>query len=301
MKTLSLCSLGSLGCFASSRRMVIAGAFAMMASIGTHAQTSVTPMDSIKYGWSYKAAGQLNLNQAYYDNWAKGGDNSFAYEWNLNGMVLLSQAQYTWETNAKALYGRTKLGDLGSRKSADQWDIETIYTRLLKILVHPFASASAQSQFFPGYSYKGTPVERKQISDYFDPAYYIETVGLGIEPTKGLKERLGATMKQTVGDYGFQNDLGPTGEDFKQEYGLTSTTEYERAVMENIQLSTRLDIFVNFKGMDETDLRWANRITAKVNKWINANFEYEMLYDKDLFPDTQTREALSIGVSFLSL
>ncbi len=71
--------------------------------------------------------------------------------------------------------------------------------------------------------------------------------------------------------------------------------------MDNIQGSTRLDVFVNFKGIDNIDGRWANRITAKVNKLINVNFEYEVLYDTDLSLDTQTREGLAIGISFLSL
>ena len=46
---------------------------------------------------------------------------------------------------------------------------------------------------------------------------------------------------------------------------------------------------------------WANKITAKVNKLISVNFELEMLYDKDLSEDTQTRESLSVGIAFLSL
>ena len=291
MKTLTL---------GNGSRPLLAAALAFAAATA-HAQTSLTPVDSVKYGWTLKAGGLLNLSQAYYDNWAKGGDDAFAYQWNLNGSASLTEEQYAWETNAKAIYGRTKLGDLGSRKSSDQFDFETIYTRLLKILVHPFASATAQSQFFPGYSYTGTPVVRSQISDYFNPAYFTQTVGLGIEPIKDLKERLGATLKQTSGDYGFQVNGVRTGDDFKQEYGLSSTTEFERALMENIQVSTRLDIFANFKGWDETDGRWANRVTAKVNKWVNANFEYELLYDKDLSESSQTREGLSIGISFLSL
>jgi hypothetical protein len=257
--------------------------------------------DTVVYGWSYKAGGLLNLSQAYYDNWAKGGDDAFAYQWNFNGEANLKREAYTWETKAKAIYGRTKLGDLGSRKSSDQFDFETVYTRLLKILVHPFASATAQSQFFPGFSYAGTPVERTQISDYFNPAYFTQTLGLGIEPIPGLKERLGATMKQTVGDYGFQSAGVRTGEDFLQEYGVSSITEYDVTLMENIQASTRLDLFANFKGVDAIDGRWANRITAKVNKWVNANFEYELLYDKDLSESAQTREGLSIGISFLTL
>ncbi|MDB5106799.1 MAG: hypothetical protein JWP91_4488 [Fibrobacteres bacterium] len=279
---------------------VLAAAISLV-SPTIQAQTDVTPVDSAKYGWKHQAAGMLNLSQAYYDKWAKGGTDAFAYEWNLKGSMDLIQEQYTWETKAEAIYGRTKLGSLASRKSSDQFDFETVYTRLLKIHVNPFASASAQSQFFPGYSYDATANTRTKISDYFNPAYFMETVGLGVEPIKNLKERLGATMKQTVGSYGFQEKGVRTGEDFKQEYGVSSTTEYERALMENILAATRLDVFVNFKGVENIDGRWANKITAKVNKWVNANFEYELLYDSDLSLDTQTREALSVGISFLSL
>ena len=268
-----------------------------------HAQTAPAsaPADSAKYGWKNQFNGQLNLSQAYYDKWAKGGTDAFAYELNLSGSASLEQADYTWVTQAKAIYGRTKLGSLGSRKSSDQFDFETVYTRVLKIHVNPFASLTAQSQFAPGFAYTEAPVSRSQISDYFNPAYFTQTLGLGVEPIKDLKERLGATMKQTVGSYGFQKDGVRTGDDFKQEYGISSTTEYQRALLENIQASTRLDVFVNFKGVDNIDGRWANKITAKVNKWVNANLEYEVLYDSDLSLDTQTREGLNVGISFLSI
>lgn len=258
--------------------------------------------DSAKYGWKHEMNGQLNLSQAYYDKWAKGGTDNLSYEVNLSGAMNLEQPEYTWETKAKAIYGRTKLGSLGSRTSSDQFDFQSVYTRLLKIHVNPFASVTAQSQFAPGFAYTDVaPVSRSRISDYFNPAYFTETVGLGVEPVQDLKERLGATMKQTVGSYGFQVDGVRTGRDFRQEYGLSSTTEYQRALMENIIASTQLDVFINFKGIDNIDGRWANKVTAKVNKWVNANFEYEVLYDSDLSLDTQTREGLSIGISFLSI
>lgn len=264
-------------------------------------QTAVAPADSATYGWTRQITGMLNLSQAYYDNWAKGGTDAFAYEWNVSGAATLDREDFEWQTKAKAIYGRTKLGTLASRKSSDQFDFETVYTRILKIHVNPFASATAQSQFFPGYSYTEDPVTRSRISDYFNPAYFMETIGLGVEPIKDLKERLGVTMKQTVGSYGFQKDGARTGDDFKQEYGLSSTTEYVRAIMENIQASTRLDVFVNFKGIKDVDGRWANKITAKVNKLVSVNFEYERLYDLDLSESVQTREGLTVGISFLSL
>jgi hypothetical protein len=262
---------------------------------------AVPGADSAKSGWTHQINGLLNLSQAYYDKWAKGGTDAFAYELNVSGSATLAEADYSWVTQAKAIYGRTKLGSLASRKSSDQFDFETVYTRLLKIHVNPFASLTAQSQFVPGFAYTEAPLSRSQISDYFNPAYFTQTLGLGMEPIKDLKERLGATMKQTVGSYGFQSNGVRTGKDFKQEFGLSSTTEYQRALMENIQATTRLDVFVNFKGVDDIDGRWANKVTAKVNKWVNVNAEYEVLYDSDLSLDTQTREGLAIGISFLSL
>jgi hypothetical protein len=272
-------------------------------ALTAHAQTAPAPADSVTYGWKRQCNGMLNLSQAYYDNWSKGGTDALAYEWNLNGSALLDQEHFQWESKAKAIYGRTKIGSLASRKSSDQFDFESIYTYKLATIVNPFAAVTAETQFMPGYAYPGDTA-RVQISDFFDPAYFTETIGVGVTPYKGLKERLGATMKQTVsGTYGFADDKETAGEveDFKQEYGITSVTEYGLELMENIKGSTRLELFANFKGADEIDARWASQITAKVNSLVNVNFEYELLYDKDLSESYQTREGLSVGISFLNL
>jgi hypothetical protein len=262
------------------------------------------PADSAKYGWKRQLTGLLNLSQAYYDNWSKGGTDALAYELNVGGSALLDQAKYSWETKAKAVYGRTKVGSLGSRKTSDELGLETIYTYKLAVMVNPFASLTGQTQFMPGYTYSGDTA-RTRISGPFDPTYLTETIGVGVTPFQGFKERLGGSMKQTFSDsrYGFADDAETAGEseDFRQEYGVTSITEYEAQLMENIKGNTRLEMFANFKGWDEVDARWVNQITAKVNALVSVNFEYEMLYDKDLDESYQTREGLSIGISFLKL
>lgn len=267
-------------------------------------ESAPAPADSAKFGWKREANGLLNLSQAYYDNWSKGGTDALAYELNLGGTALYDQAKYQWETKAKAVYGRTKVGSLASRKTSDELNLETIYTYKLAVMVNPFASASGQTQSMPGYSYSGD-TSQTQISDFFDPAYFIETIGVGITPVKGLKERLGGSMKQTVSSEEFKFADDPDTESeietLKQEYGVTSITEYEFQLMENIKGNSRLEVFANFKGWDEIDGRWANQLTAKVNSWVNVNFEYELLYDKDLDESYQTREGLAIGISFLKL
>jgi hypothetical protein len=262
------------------------------------------PADSVKYGWTHQVNGMLNLTQAYYDNWTKGGSNSLAYEVNLGGECLFDQEKYQWLTKSKAVYGRTKSGDLASRKSSDELNLESIYTYKMSVMVNPFASLTGQTQFMPGYDYPNDSVRVKK-SESFDPTYFTETVGVGITPFKGLKERLGGTMKQTLSSEEIEiaDDKETPGETetFKQEYGLTSITEYEAQLMENIKGTTRYEVFANFESWHEVDQRWTNQITAKVNAYISVNFEYEMLKDWDLSHGWQTREGLNVGISFLQL
>jgi hypothetical protein len=261
-------------------------------------------VDSAKYGWTHKVNGMLNLSQVYFDNWSKGGTDALAYEVNLGGECLLDQEKYQWGTKSKAVYGRTKTGNLASRKSSDELNLESIYTYKMSVMVNPFASVTAQTQFAPGYDYP-TDSTRVKKTDSFDPTYFTQTVGVGVTPFKGLKERLGGTMKQTLSseEIGIADDKETLGEveTFKQEYGVTSITEYEAQLMENIKGTTRYEVFVNFKSWHEVDQRWTNQITAKVNRFINVNFEYELLYDWDLDQSYQTREGLSVGISFLKL
>ena len=266
------------------------------------AQPPVAPADTT-LGWSRQVNGLLNLSQSYYDNWVKGGTDALSWEVNLGGRAALNEKDFLWENSLKAVYGQTKIQGFSSRKSSDEWNLETIYTRKLGTWVNPFASARGQSQFTAGYSYDSVGV-RTQISDFFDPAYFLETVGIGITPVKDLTERLGVTMKQTISDtYSYADDKETLGdvETFKQEYGLSSVTDYSFALMENILAKTRLDVFANFQGFDEVDMRWANQVTAKVNKLISMNLELEILYDKDLSEESQTRQSLSVGIALLSL
>lgn len=274
-----------------------------LSTLSAQAQPAAVAADSAKYGWKRTFNGLLSLSQAKYSNWAKGGNDAMAYELNFNGTALLDREHDSWETKGKAVYGRTKVGDAGSRKSSDELNLETIYTYKLSLLVNPFASATGQTQFMPGYNYPDA-APRARISEFFDPAYFTETVGAAYTPIKDLKERLGATMKQTLSEtHGWADDKETAGEveTFKQEYGVTSITEYAFQLMENIKANTRLELFANFKGMDEVDMRWTNQISAKVNTLISVNFEYEALYDYDMDPEPQQREGLNVGISFLTL
>jgi hypothetical protein len=282
---------------------------AILCALPAYAQEAAAPAapaeaEAPAFGWKNQATGMLNLSQTYLDNWAKGGTDALSWDINLAGVAALEQKDFVWESNAKVVYGQTKIDDLASRKSQDEWRIESIYTRKLGTWVNPFAAVAGWSQFTAGYNYDDDAGTRELTSEFFDPAFFTQTVGVGITPVENLRERLGFALKQTFSsEHGYADDpdTEDEAEDFSLEYGLSSVTEYQVSLMENILANTKLDVFVNFHGVDEIDGRWENKITAKVNKWVSANFELEMLYDKDLSDSYQLRETLSIGINFLTL
>lgn len=248
--------------------------------------------------WIYKANGNVNLSQAYFDNWTKGGSNALAWESRLEGSALRKAEGWDWETKAKAAFGQSRVASLGTRKSADELSVETIYTRHVSEWVNPFASARLQTQFYAGYEYDDTADTSTRVSGPFDPTYVTQTVGLGKDFDDAYKVRAGATLKETfsAARYGYAGSSGS-----RVEPGASVIIEVRKGVMENILLTSVLDIFADFKGLEAVDVRWENQIGAKVNSFVSANFGLDVLYDRDQSTSRQIRQSLAVGISFLSI
>lgn len=267
-------------------------------ALAAFSQASAQDSDVPPSPWKYTASGNLNLSQAYFDNWTKGGSNALAWESRLEGGALRTAEDWDWESKGKAVYGQSRLEGLGTRKAADELSFETIYTRKVSEWVNPFASARVQTQFAAGYTYDDSAGTRARVSGPFDPTYATQTVGLGKSWGEAYKARVGATLKETfsAARYGY---AGADGR--KVEPGASLVLDVRQSLMENILLTSVLDIFADFKGVDAVDVRWENRIAAKVNALVSANFGLDVLYDKDQSTSRQIRQSLAVGISFLTI
>jgi hypothetical protein len=257
------------------------------------------------YGWKNSALGNLNLSQAHFDNWSKGGTDALAWELRLEGRALKKEEATEWESKGKALYGQSRVEGLGVRKASDELTLETMYTYKWKKWVNPFASARFQSQFTAGFEYDDSLGTRDRVSGPFDPSYLTQTVGLGRAWTDAYRVRVGGTLKETfsAAAYGYADDEDTPAEieTFKIEPGASLIAEIRQEIMENVLFTSVADVFANFKGARETDVRWENQLTAKVNRWISANAALDVLYDRDISARRQIRQSLGIGISFLTL
>ena len=91
-----------------------------------------------QYGWQNEVVGSLNLTQTSFDNWVQGGENSLAWQLNLNAKFVNNQEQYNWANTGKVTYGRTKVGDVESRKSIDEIKLESVFTYKMNLYVNPY-------------------------------------------------------------------------------------------------------------------------------------------------------------------
>lgn len=261
--------------------------------------TPAIAQDKPEFGWKTKMTFALGLTQASFSNWAKGGENSLAWQTTLNTRFTNDQEKYNWDNKGKFSFGQSKIGDTGTRKTADEIKLETVYTLKRNIHLNPFVSASARTQFSAGYDYNGTT--KTKVSQFLDPGYFTQSAGLGYSRNDEVKIRLGATAKETyTRNFPTYADdpKTPKIEKTRIEGGLTGAVEVNKKVSENIVYAAELNVFSNLKAFNQIDVNWENLFTAKVAKYISVTLAIDLIYDRDTIAKWQFREVLSAGFTY---
>jgi len=253
------------------------------------------------YGWQKEMVGGINVTQTSFDNWAQGGENSMAWQLNLNARFVNDQEKTNWSNTGKFTYGSTKTGDQESRKSIDEIKLESVLTYKMDFYVNPYVAGTAETQFAPGYKYGDDPA-KVQISKFLDPGYFRESIGIGYQPYDIIKTRLGAAMKQTITDdypAPYADDPETTDiEKTKNEFGAESVTDVNWKIAENSLFTSKLELFSTLSTFDEIDVNWDNVLTTKISKYFNANFNFKLFYDKDISPKRQIKQAIAMGITY---
>jgi hypothetical protein len=249
--------------------------------------------------WTHKLVGAVNVTQVALKDWAQGGEDALAWTLSLDGGSDYTQGKIDWQNSYKFAFGQTKLGDQGIRKTDDKIDLQSTLTYKMGTYVNPFIGATLKSQFAKGYAYGDAG--KTPLSQLFDPAYMTQSAGIGYQPITEAKTRLGLALREIITrDFnGFSDDLATLKiEKSKIDGGLESITEAEWEVVENILLSSKLELFAPFSDLDQTSLRNDSTVSMKVNKYVTVNFNVQIVDDETASAKTQLKEALSVGLSY---
>ena len=254
---------------------------------------------------------QFTFNQAYFENWVSGGENSmtglFSIDYNMN---YLSEKGWIWDNNLMLSIGTTYLsGSAFFKKADDRIEINSVLSKKVNTYWNYSAYFNFKTQLLPGYRYfkKDGEDQKEKISRILSPA--IIQMGLGWYYKEGDLAWFNIAPMAARGIFVSQDytqNLSPGKKYFGVERGATSIVSIGASLsgfirsnlMENITINNKFNVYVNYiNKIENIDFEWNANIRLKVNDKISSNLIVHIQYDDDLIKRMQIRELFGLGLS----
>ncbi|MEP6711437.1 MAG: DUF3078 domain-containing protein [Ferruginibacter sp.] len=269
--------------------------------------------DTILKNWKKGGLFNLNVNQGSLSNWSAGGDKfSFSLNAYLNLFAFYKKGKYSWDNSLDMAYGVVNTTSLGNRKSNDRFEYLSKYGYALTKKLDVAALLDVRSQFSKGYAYFKNSVgadSASLTSKSFMPTYVVLSLGLDYKPIDNFSLFLSpVTARWVIVPDDFIATLYgvPAGKNAKQEFGAFLSADYMTKFGKNFTYKTKLDLFSNYKSNPQNiDIYWTNVLSAKITKYINFNFNLDIIYDDDTKnvdpgkgPAPQILQLMGIGFAY---
>ena len=254
---------------------------------------------------------QFTFNQAYFENWVSGGENSmtglFSLDYNIN---YLSDKGWIWDNSLMLSIGTTYLsGNAFFKKADDRIEINSVISKKVNTYWNYSAYLNFRSQILPGYRYfkKDGEDQKEEISRILSPA--IIQMGLGWYYKEGDVAWFNISPLAARGIFVSKNytqNLSPGQKYFGVERGASSIISLGASfsgfiksnLMDNITMDNKFNVYINYLNkIKNIDFEWNANIRLKVNDKISSNLILHIQYDDDLIKRLQIRELFGLGLS----
>ncbi len=256
----------------------------------------------VEIRWKHSLAGAVNLTQVALKDWAQGGEDALAWALTLNGKSTYTKEKIDWNNTYKFAFGQSKLGDRDVRKTDDKISLGTTLTYKVGNYVNPYVGATFKTQFARGYNYSG-PSERG-ISQFFDPAYFTQSTGVGYQPISPVKTRLGLALREIfTRDFNSFSDDAKTAKIEKRKFdgGFEAVVETEWPINQTTLFSSKLEVFAPVKELGDTSIGFDNTLSIKAGKFVTVNLNVQIVDDATASKETQIKQAIALGLSYVFL
>ncbi|MGD0581353.1 MAG: DUF3078 domain-containing protein [Bacteroidales bacterium] len=239
-------------------------------------------------GWKDGGVFTINLAQASLTNWAAGGQNSFAVNGIFSGFANLKKGKSRWDNSLDLGYGLIKQGkESPFMKTDDKFDFLSKYGREAFKNFYYAVLLNFKTQMSPGYNY---PNDSTKISDFFAPAYLLLALGLDYKPNAYFSAFIApVTAKFTFVSDKMLSDSGAfgvkPGKKSLSEFGgylrvIYTKNDFKNEFMKNVSFTTKIDLFSDYlKNPQNIVVNWETFIALKVNKFITASINTDLIYD----------------------
>jgi hypothetical protein len=295
----------------------------LISCLGTFAQSDSTKNEKpTNPNWKLKSIYSLNFTQSSFTNWAAGGRN------NISGLGFMSaQANYKKDkikwTNSLALsLGGVQYFDEDIQKTDDVIDVQSTFSYSIKDPWFISFLGGFRTQFLDGFA---SAEDSVRSSAFMAPGYLNLTLGVEYIPNDNFKVLISPlsgkftfVQDQSLankGAYGVEpavldaaGVIITPGENFRAEIGSFIRIVYEKEIMDNISLRSRLELFSNYiHNPQNIDVNGEIVMDFKVNDWFSASLQLNLIYDDDIAiedrfgnvgPRTQFKQVIGLGITY---
>jgi hypothetical protein len=269
--------------------------------------------DTIKNGWKSKGKVTFLFNQANFNNWITGGENSFSGNLALDYKIDYKKDDYTWENRILASYGLLQTQNSNfEKKTDDQLEINSIVAKRAKGYWYYSFLANFRTQFTKGYLYtkdaNGAEI-REENTNFMSPGYLLFGPGMYWKKNDNFKLNFAPlTSKFTFVDNRYTSIPGyvngsyfgvDASKSMLYQLGFNATAYYKFKIMENVTAENLLNLYSNYlKDPQNIDINYSLIVLMKINKVLSANFNFQAIYDDDAFAGFQTKEVFGVGLNY---
>jgi hypothetical protein len=269
--------------------------------------------DTIKNGWKSTGKVTFLFNQANFNNWVAGGENSFSGNLGLDYKIDYKKDDYTWENRILASYGLLQTQNSNfEKKTDDQIEINSIVAKKTKGYWYYSFLANFRTQFTKGYLYtkdaNGAEI-RTENTNFMSPGYLLFGPGMYWKKNDNFKLNFAPlTSKLTFVDNSYTSIPGyldgayfgvDTNKSMLYQLGFNASGYYKFNIMENVTAENLLNLYSNYLNKPQNiDINYTLVILMKINKVLSANFNFQAIYDDDAFAGFQTKEVFGVGLNY---
>lgn len=271
------------------------------------------PINIAKDTLHWKTGGlfAINLNQGSLTNWAAGGDN-FSLSLGMAGNLFANYAdeKNSWDNNINLSLGFLKTSSQGLRKSDDKIELYSKYGYRFSKSWFYSVLVNFRSQFANGYNY---PDDSTVISHFLAPAYVLGSIGLTYQPADYFSVFISPVTSRFVivndqelanqGAFGVDSArhvylgngyryISQKGKRLKYELGSYVSFIFKKQIIQNVTWDTRLELYSNYlHDPQNIDIHWNSLFSCRVNQFISASLNTELIYDDDIQYITYAKNA----------
>ena len=240
--------------------------------------------------WKKGGDFSLQINQSYFENWAAGGERSWAMGSIVNAFAKYNDGVHSWDNTLFMGLGYIGTQGRDARKTDDKIELNSKYGRQAYKKFSYAAQLNFKTQMLEGIDVANGLV----LSDFMAPAYLNLSLGMDYKPDdrlsvfySPLSGRIIFVMNDSLSDIGAYGVN--KGQKIRPELGSYFVVQSKYELVTNVIYQSKLDLFWNYstenpdKNLYNIDVMWDNSLMFKVNSILTFIITANIIYDHDFF------------------